>query len=233
MPDTIKVGGITAFSATDYPGKLSAVVFVQGCPWRCGYCHNPELQPRTRHRPVAWSEVLDLLDRRRGLLDAVVFSGGEPTMDAGLAAALRTVRDMGYQTGLHTGGAYPRRLATVLPLLDWVGFDVKALPSGYDAVTQRVGSHKAAWQSLKLLLASDVNYECRTTVHHQLLSETAILRLAKLLAKMGVHTYALQAFRPDGCADDALRATASGHRFPDTLLQRVRPLFKRFIVRHD
>lgn len=233
MPDTFKVGGITPFSASDYPGKLAAVIFVQGCPWRCGYCHNPHLQPRLPHSPLAWADVLALLERRRGLLDAVVFSGGEPTMDAGLKHALQDVRAMGFGTGLHTGGAYPRRLESVLPLLDWVGFDVKALPSGYDAITQRRGSHLAAWQSLQLVLDSGIDYECRTTVHHSLLSEAAISELADILAKMGVHTYALQAFRTDGCADESLNTAATGHRFSESLLQTLRPLFRQLVVRHD
>src|SRR5450759_3498739 len=100
----LKVGGVTAFSATDYPGKLAAVIFVQGCPWRCGYCHNPHLQTRTRTSPTAWADVLLLLQRRVGLIDAVVFSGGEPTMDPALAEAMREVRALGFGVGLHSAG---------------------------------------------------------------------------------------------------------------------------------
>lgn len=83
-------------------------------------------------------------------------------MDPALKSALQAVRKLGYKTGLHTGGAYPRRLASILPLLDWVGFDVKAPPSGYDAITQRPGSDYAAWESLRLLLSS------RRTPHRRL-----------------------------------------------------------------
>src|SRR2546425_1022480 len=79
-----KVGGVTPFSATDYPGKLAAVIFIQGCPWRCGYCHNPHLQLRTGASLLRWPQVIDLLQRRVGLIDAVVFSGGEPTTDPAL-----------------------------------------------------------------------------------------------------------------------------------------------------
>src|SRR5690606_12286562 len=101
-PRRLKVGGLTPFTATDYPGHLSAVVFVQGCPWRCGYCHNPHLQERTPHSPIPWNDVLTLLDRRRGLIYAVVFSGGEPTMDPCLADALRETRALGFKIGLHS-----------------------------------------------------------------------------------------------------------------------------------
>ena len=87
----LKVGGVAPFTATDYPGQLAAVLFVQGCPWRCGYCHNTHLQPRTREGAVSWAKVMSFLARRVGLIDAVVFSGGEPTSDPALARLFRPV----------------------------------------------------------------------------------------------------------------------------------------------
>ena len=107
----LEVGGLLPLSTTDFPDRLSAVVFLQGCPWRCRYCHNPELQARASTGELAWRTVLDFLDRRAGLLDAVVFSGGEPTLQAGLARAVEDVRRRGFAAGLHTAGIYPRRLA--------------------------------------------------------------------------------------------------------------------------
>lgn len=77
----LKVGGLVPFTATDYPGQFAAVVFVQGCPWRCGYCHNPHLQPRSQPAEIEWDALLAFLARRVGLIDAVVFSGGEPSID--------------------------------------------------------------------------------------------------------------------------------------------------------
>ena len=112
----LKVGGISPFSATDFPGKLAAVLFVQGCPWRCGYCHNPHLQERTGHSPITWDSVIALLQRRVGLLDGVVFSGGEPTMDGALGAAMQEVRTMGFAIGLHTACIYPRQLRAVVTM---------------------------------------------------------------------------------------------------------------------
>ena len=118
MAAELKVGGVTPFSATDYPGKLAAVVFVQGCPWRCGYCHNPHLQPRSGDVLVPWADVLALLRRRVGLVDAVVFSGGEACMDPALKRAMQDVRALGFDVGLHTACIYPQRLTEVLPLVD-------------------------------------------------------------------------------------------------------------------
>jgi pyruvate formate lyase activating enzyme len=158
----LRVGGLTRLSASDYPGKLAAVLYCQGCAWRCGYCHNPELQPARGAQEIAWRAVLTFLERRRGLLDAVVFSGGEPTLQKGLAQAMREVRSMGYAIGLHTAGIVPRRLAEVLPFVDWVAMDVKARPEDHEAVTGVRGSAGRARHSRDLILASGVAREFHT-----------------------------------------------------------------------
>ncbi len=148
---------------------------------------------------VAWSEVLELLARRRGLLDAVVFSGGEPTAQPGLAAAMREARALGYRIGLHSAGIYPRRFAEVLPLVDWVGFDAKApFDAAYERITGVRGSGVAALKSAHALLASGVDCEFRTTWHAGFLSLMELDRLTRTLAELGVRRYALQEFRASG-----------------------------------
>ncbi|MYM39493.1 anaerobic ribonucleoside-triphosphate reductase activating protein [Duganella qianjiadongensis] len=227
----LKVGGYTAFSATDYPGQLSAVVFVQGCPWRCGYCHNPHLQERTSASPLAWDSLLAALQRRTGLLDAVVFSGGEATIDPALGEAMAQVRAMGYKVGLHTACIYPARLRSVLPLVDWVGFDVKAPFSRYAGITGIANSGDPARACVEMIMASGVAYECRSTVHPLLLPPDSVLEMAQQLAAMGVQNYVLQPFRSTGCADDSLIASASGDYPPAALEQQLAPLFAQFSVR--
>jgi len=230
---SLKVGGITPFTATDYPGKLAAVVFVQGCPWRCGYCHNPHLQPRLSESSLAWQQVLDLLQRRVGLIDAVVFSGGEPTIDAALADAICAVRELGFDVGLHSAGTYPKRLAEILPLLDWVGLDIKASFAQYDRITQITGSGHQARAAAEAVLASGVDYEFRTTIHPALLPEAEVLALAQSLAQMGAQKYVLQVFRAQGSQDDALAAAAMAGYPSDTLVRRVAQLFAHFSVRRS
>ncbi len=158
------VGGLTRLSALDYPDKLAAVVFCQGCAWRCRYCHNPELQPfRSKHPPeIRWGDVLDFLKRRQKLLDAVVFSGGEPTLQPDLGAAMREVKELGFLVGLHTAGIAPRRLAEVLPLVDWVAMDLKAPWEGHEEVTGVRGSGRRARESMRLIQASGVACEFHT-----------------------------------------------------------------------
>jgi pyruvate formate lyase activating enzyme len=175
------------------------VVYCQGCPWRCRYCHNPHLLPCRAAGVIAWSEVLDFLRRRRGLLDAVVFSGGEPTAQPGLARAMRAARALGYRIGLHSAGIYPRRFAEVLPLVDWVGFDAKApFDTAYERITGVRASGAAALESARALLASGVDCEFRTTWHAGFLSPAELDRLTRTLAGLGVRRYALQEFRASG-----------------------------------
>lgn len=228
-----KVGGYTAFSATDYPDHLSAVVFVQGCPWRCGYCHNPHLQQRTSASPLAWDSLLATLERRAGLLDAVVFSGGEATIDPALGDAMAQVRALGFKVGLHTACIYPARLGSVLPLVDWVGFDVKAPFSRYAAITGIANSGDPARACVEAILASGVAYECRSTLHPLLLPEASVVEMAQQLAALGVENYVLQAFRSMGCADQGLIASAgaAGDYPPAALEQQLAPLFRKFSVR--
>jgi len=212
---TLRVGGLTPLTTIDYPGELAAVVFCQGCPWRCGYCQNDHLWSPHGDNELPWAEVLDFLRRRRALLDAVVFSGGEPTLQSALPAAIREVRGLGFKVGLHTAGPYPQRLARVLPLVDWVGLDIKAPLDRYPGLTGLPGSGEHAWHSLDLLLASGVAHEVRVTVDEQHLP---IERLDGLLARLravGAGQIALQACRgTDGrlCTSrEALDGAASRH----------------------
>lgn len=227
----LKVGGVAPFTATDYPGQLAAVVFVQGCPWRCGYCHNTHLQPRTREGAVSWAKVMGFLERRVGLIDAVVFSGGEPTSDPALAAAIGEVRALGFKIGLHSAGTHPRRFERVLPLLDWVGFDVKAPFEDYEQVTRMRESGTFARRSLEALLSSGVDYECRTTAHPSLLTDADLLKLAHSLSAMGVKKHYLQIFRKQGSADAALNAVGTTGYPSGPALDEMRRLFPTFDVR--
>ena len=178
---------------------------------------------------ITWSGVLAFLRRRRGLLDAVVFSGGEPTAQPGLAQAMRDAKAFGYRVGLHSAGIYPRRFAEVLPLVDWVGFDAKApFDAAYARITGVSGSGDAALQSAQALLASGVDCEFRTTWHPGFLPPAELERLVQILQALGVRRYALQefrasagvGFRPEEKAVDAGLETLA-RRFPQFSLRRA------------
>jgi pyruvate formate lyase activating enzyme len=219
---TLRVGGFVPFTSTDYPDALAAVVFCQGCPWRCGYCHNPHLIPPRGDDERDFGRILAWLATRKGLLDAVVFSGGEPTLHAGLGAAIDAVRALGFDIGLHTSGAYPRRLARVLPKVEWVGIDVKAPVADYATITGVPGSGLTALASLDLVRSAGIAHEVRTTVHPALTPPNAMERLARELAARGVERWILQPFRPNGCADESLVGAApDGAAIDHALLARL------------
>ncbi|MDP1646731.1 MAG: anaerobic ribonucleoside-triphosphate reductase activating protein [Rubrivivax sp.] len=230
------MGGLTPFTSIDYPGQLAAVVFVQGCPWRCGYCHNPHLQPRGQPAGPRWGEVLDFLRRRAGLLDAVVFSGGEPTIDPALPQAMAEVRALGFRVGLHSAGIVPQRLLDVLPLVDWVGLDIKAplaCDAGHAGVTGVRGSATPVRRSLAALVqhsrVSGLAFECRTTAHPALLDDTALLAIADELAAAGVTNWVLQIFRTQGVAG-ALPPVGADYPSPASM-QRLRTRLPAIAVR--
>jgi pyruvate formate lyase activating enzyme len=180
---------------------------------------------------IAWSDVRAFLARREGLLDAVVFSGGEPLAQRGLAQAMEDVRRMGFRVGLHTSGAYSNRLAEVLPLVDWVGLDIKAPFSAYTSITGVPGSAREALASTRLVVDSGVACEFRTTVHPRLLAPQAVERLAEEIARLGARHYALQEFRGKGCSDAALLED-SGSSWPDSRqLAMIARKFESFEVR--
>jgi len=206
------------------------VIFCQGCPWRCGYCQNTHLIPPRAEHLLPWPDVIAFLQRRRGLLDAVVFSGGEPTLQSILPEAIREVRELGFKIGLHTASPYPDRFKNLLPLLDWVGLDIKAPFDRYDLVSGVPNSGTHAREGLSLLLESGLNYEVRTTVHPQFHSAADLIRLAEELQGLGVENYAMQEFRPQGCTDAGLCAAALP-LLNDELTGVIAPLFKQFILR--
>ncbi|ALK34601.1 anaerobic ribonucleoside-triphosphate reductase activating protein [Burkholderia plantarii] len=228
-----KLGGVVPFSTCDYPGRLACVVFVSGCPWRCHYCHNPHLQTRACHAgPQAWDDTLAWLARRTGLLDAVVFCGGEPLVERHLPAMIAQVRRMGFAAALHTGGAYPDRLAQCLPMLEWVGFDVKAPFTAYPRITQVARSGAAADRSLGLIAGSGVAFECRITIHPALLDDADLLAVAQTLAQRGITKLVLQPFRGTGCTSAPLLDAPLPAGYPGpALLDRMRAVLPAVEVR--
>ena len=157
--DSLAIAGLVPLSTVDWPGKLAAVVFLQGCPLACPYCQNEAILDPKVPGAVPWSQVEALLARRAGLLDGVVLTGGEALRQAGVVDAARRVREMGFGVGLHTAGAYPRALAKTLPHTDWVGIDVKAMPDDYAAATG-FGAGAKAWQSLDAVLEASAERAC-------------------------------------------------------------------------
>ncbi|QIL79645.1 anaerobic ribonucleoside-triphosphate reductase activating protein [Diaphorobacter sp. HDW4A] len=228
----LRVGGLTPFTSIDFPGRLSAVIFVQGCPLRCGYCHNPHLQQRKSASEMRWTPLLEWLHKRTGLLDGVVFSGGEPTVDPMLKEAIMQVRALGFSIGLHSAGTHPRRMREILPHIDWIGLDIKAPLDDVTKYERIAGARASALKAeacLQSVLSSGIEYEVRTTAHSLWLDDSALLQLSCGLAARGVKRFALQLARatPHQPAPHQIDYPA-----PATL-QQIDKLFQHFSVRNE
>lgn len=222
----LPVAGLTPLTTVDWPERLAATVFTRGCPWACPYCHNRDLQA-TDGDSYDWERVLGFLNTRRGLLDGVVITGGEPCLHAGLPDALAEIRALGFGTALHTGGAFPERLAHILDrgLVDWVGLDLKAPFADYPLVTGRDGSGERARLSLSLVAASQVAFEVRTTVWPELLTPERLEAMAVAIEAAGHPRWVLQP-----CLERATGAQA-GAAGLQTLAARLQPLARQVEVR--
>lgn len=224
----LSLGGLVPLSASDYPGCLAAVLFCRGCPWRCRYCHNAHLQSFGASE-IALADVYRFLGTRSGLLDAVVFSGGEATFQNGLLSAVKAVRELGFKVGLHTAAPSLDLLERVLSFVDWVGLDVKAAPEAYPLTTGVADSGKNIPEVLETLLAARVDFEARTTVHSGLINNLQLLELAKYLSGLGVKKYAIQMFRGTGCTDAEL--VHSNFPMDANIIQKISVLFEKFTLR--
>lgn len=191
----IRVGGLQPFTTLDYPDALACIIFCQGCPWRCPYCHNPELLAAKTDNPIQWQDVLQFLDRRRDLLDAVVFSGGEALAQPRLAEAIKAVKERGFKVALQTGGAWPQRLAQCLPLLDFLALDIKHRFGKYESIVRDSGAAKKVEESLKLALDSGIRLQCRTTVHSDFFTPGDLQDIGSFLSAAGVKDWRIQAVR--------------------------------------
>ena len=226
----INIGGIVPFSTIDYPTHLAAVIFCQGCTFNCRYCHNPNLIPNYNNTHYTWQKIQALLANRKKLLEAVVFSGGEPLIHKDLYKAMFILKSMGYKIGLHTSGVFPAKIKKILLLLDWIGMDIKAPFHQYEHITTVPNSGKYIAKSIELVLTSGIAYEFRTTVHPKLLSTQQVLEIAKELKSLGANNYTIQQFRALGCKDQDLCAWNGGDFLDGELISDLRKQFNSFKV---
>ena len=228
----IAIGGFLPFSTIDYPDKLSAVVFCQGCPWRRRYCYNTNLTNFKSVTKYDWDSVYKFLKTRRALLDAIVFSGGEPTAQKGLLEVVKQVKSLGFNVGLHTGGSYTQTLSKLLQYIDWVGLDIKTLFSEYQNITRTKNSGMSVKKSLDLLLENKIEFECRTTIHYKLHDSTLLENLTDELCRAGVENYSVQICRMDNVMDSSLEDNYFSSIFSNKLNEQIKHKFKKFTLRN-
>lgn len=187
----LPVGGFLKQSFNDYPGRVSAVIFTRGCNFRCVYCHNPELVLPDRlagSKQLSQERIFSWLSMNRALLDAVVITGGEPTLHAGLPECIRIIRALGLEVKLDTNGTNPEMLELLIQdaLVDYVAMDVKTVPDHrkYAAVCGVPVAERTIEnirRSLYLLHGSGVDSEVRTTLLGSYHSREDIIELIGLI----------------------------------------------------
>ena len=193
----MNIQGYQKLTLLDFPGKVACTVFTGGCNLRCPFCHNGSLVREPGAHENALEEVLAYLRKRRGLLDAVCISGGEPLLQPDLAAFILQLKEMGYLVKLDTNGALPQVLQPLLTegLPDYVAMDVKSSPAGYPLATGIAADASAFLQSIELIRQSGIPHEFRTTVVKGIHKEQDLVAIARLL---GDETYFLQGFVDSG-----------------------------------
>lgn len=198
----MQIGGLQKTSLLDFPEKISAIVFTQGCNFRCGYCHNPELIVMKSTDNYTTDGVLEFLKTRRGKLDGVVITGGEPCLQNGLIEFIENVKGEGFLVKLDSNGMMPDVLARALPLVDYVAMDIKAPLSKYpDIVRVKVDTNKIR-KSINMIMQSGVDYEFRTTVVKSQLSYSDFEEIGQLIK--GAKRYYLQKFVPSKTLDEKM-----------------------------
>ncbi len=232
MASKLKIGGVIPFTTIDFPNHISCVLFLQGCPWSCAYCHNQHLLDMQASGSTSWEEVKEFLKTRVSLLDGVVFSGGEPLAQKSLKPAIEEVREMGFYVALHTNGYNPKALAEVLPLLTWVGLDVKSPFSLYSDKICSNADGAQVLSSLELLSQSGLPYEIRTTLDPRVVNKYDVIEIATELKKYNVENYALQQYRANEEEKNVPTIPEITQFFTDVdFLSKIRSLVPNLILR--
>ena len=192
----MRIGGLQKLTLLDFPGHVACTVFLQGCNFRCPFCHNSSLVFGTDAIPE--DEVLRFLNTRQGLLDGVAITGGEPLLTAELPDFLRNIKALGYKTKVDTNGSFPEKLRSLIDegLVDYVAMDIKNSPGKYAETAGADGMLDAVRQSVEILKNGTIPYEFRTTVVDELHEPSDFESIGKWLA--GAQRYFLQGFVDSG-----------------------------------
>jgi len=223
------IGGLQKFSLIDYPGKISAILFTRGCNFRCLYCHNPELvDPQQYAEPWQEEEFWAFLQSRTQKLDAVVVTGGEPTLQEDLQPFLEKIRKMGFLIKLDTNGSNPDVLKDLLSanLVDYIAMDIKAPLEKYSEVTKVPVDKTDIEKSIELIKQSTVDHEFRTTIARNILSREDIVNIARML--QGEKLYILQSCVPTKILDPLFLAQFEPYTHEE--LEQIANLTENYVL---
>jgi len=191
----MRIGGFQKLTLVDFPGLIAATVFVQGCNFRCGYCHNAELVlPQLFQEPLPPTVIFDYLNGRQGKLEGVVITGGEPTLQKGLVDFITRIKEMGFAVKLDTNGSHPEVLSSLIEsnLLDYIAMDIKSSLPKYSQVAGIICDTEKIQESIGIIINSGIPYQFRTTLAKQFCSDEDLGYIQPLIEK--ADHYVLQPF---------------------------------------
>lgn len=225
------ISGIQKFTLLDYPGKTACVVFTPGCNFRCGYCHNsefvlPELINKIKDNFIPEKAFFNFLKIRRGLLEGVVITGGEPTIQADLIPFIKKIKALGFLVKLDTNGNCSSVIRQALEekLLDYIAMDIKTSLNEYQNLAGKQANPINIRQSIELIKNSGIDYEFRTTLLKQTHNDIIIKEIGELL--QGSTRYFLQTFRPGQVLDPKF---VEYHAFTLPEMEIIAEFFRKFV----
>ncbi len=180
------IGGFHTLSLCDFPNTPAAVLFLQGCNWRCVYCHNKKLIPCSKKEgPITYKEVISFLKSRVKMIKGVVFTGGEPTLHEDLEEHIKEIKDLGFLIKLDTNGSNPSMLKKLIDseLLDYIAMDIKAPLEKYKSIIHVPFSKETIKESIELISKSKIEHQFRTTWSKALLTKEDIDMIKEFLPK--------------------------------------------------
>lgn len=226
------IGGINTLTLLDYPGKVSCIIFTVGCNFRCGYCHNSqfvlprEVKKFRKHNLIPEEVFFKFLESRKGLLDGVVISGGEPTLQLGLLKFIGKIKELGLFVKLDTNGTNYEIVKKALneKLVDYIAMDVKGSPSSYDKIANVKVDMRVIEKTKDLIMSSGIDYEFRTTVLKEMHTSKEILDIAKFCK--GAKRFKLQNFRNIKVLDDKFK---DYHGVSSTTMKMFKDIAEKYI----
>lgn|SRR5574344_464108 len=225
------IGGLQKSSLIDYPEKISAIIFTQGCNFRCPYCHNPEIIKMDSATALAVAPILEFLKSRVGKLDGVVITGGEPTLQKDLPELIRSIKEMGFLVKLDTNGTNPQMLQNLIDekIIDYVAMDIKAPIERYSEVVRIGVNTENILKSIEILKTSEIEHEFRTTVVSSQLCIEDFKKIAKIIEGS---RYYLQKFLPTKTLSKAfmVEKTYSDEDFKK-IISEIKPYFEHIELR--
>lgn len=205
------IAGLEKTSLIDYPKRVSAIVFTYGCNLRCPYCHNPELVTERLDKWNILSEryILNFLKKRKGLLDGVVITGGEPLINKDISSFIKKIKDLGFLVKLDTNGSYPGKLKSLIKagLLDYIDMDIKYPEKIYLQGLNGGKKIPNILKSIEIVMSSGLEYSFRTTYIKSLHTVESVDDICKMIK--GADMYYIQNFRAGKTIDPSLTSSLS------------------------